>query len=398
LKTNKTKTQKRRKGRIKYILAAAAMLFLLLPDALVNSMEITTRAFVAAIGIDTAEGGGYEATAQLILPQGSHDKPQAQDTVSAIGKTVKTAVDGISSRTGKTANLAHCKLLFLGKSVLEKGPMSAVNFFMRSSDVDNGMMIAAAESAKDTVEKLSQLEKLTALSLPDFFSQSRGGGMTPVATLKTFTEGYYAGTGDLTLPLIEMRDKPEQGDEEGESGEESPQAELSENLKTAVIKNGRLLTVVGEDESRALLWLDKRVSKGTLLLEGFDGAAKNLAFDIKSKRVRLRAAFKKGSPVMNVGLRLKLSLDETNEESYTNLSFNEKKKLLKNIETAIQEKINGEIQALKNQCESGGFDIMRINETFYRFQTRRHREYAAAGKDLVRDCRIEVKITAETKI
>ena len=372
--------KKKRFTRLKYIAVAAVLLFLLLPDATSNSMQITARALVTAIGVDRTAEGGFEVTAQLILPQNSTDSPQAQDFVTSKGRTVKTAVDGVTAKTGKRANLAHCKLLFLGVSALDAGLADSLDFFLRSPEIDNGIMVAAASgAAKDAVKKLSGLDKLSAFALPDFLSQNNTNGLNSVVTLKNFSESYYSGIGDLILPVIEIAEKSD--GEKDEGGEEDgnpdfPAAELSDDFKTAVIKDGRLVRVLGKDDTRRLMWLDKKAKTGTLPIENGD---ERIALEIKGKRVKTKAVFKGGKPVYQINIFLNLSADER-QGSATD------------IKAAAREQISADLQNLHRECIAGDFDVMRINESFFRFKNKKYKAYKAAGGDILKDCAIEVKV------
>ena len=399
---NKGNKNNKKFTRLKYIAVAAALLFLLLPDAITNSMQITTRALVTVLGVDRTVDGGYEVTAQLVLPQSSSDTPQTQDFVYASGGTLKSALDGVSAKTGKRANLAHCKLLFLGDSALKESAIDSLEFFLRAPEVDNGLMLAAASgTAKDAVKKLSGFDKLSAFSLPDFLSQNNANGGNSTVTLKNFMEARYSGIGDLTLPVIDITEKS--GGEKDEGGEddgnpEFPSAELSAEFKTAVIKGGKLIETLKTENTRRLAWLDKKAKTGTLVLENFGGGGnEKIALDIKKKTIKKKASFGGGKPVYTVDICLKLSLDEAGS-NYTNISYGEKKKLSGEIKAAAREKINADIQSLHEECVAGGFDIMSINEKFFRRKNKRYKKYIATGGDILKDCLIKVKTDCEIKI
>ena len=360
--------KKKRYTRLKYIVTAAAVLFLFLPNAAVNSMQITARALITAIGVDRTETGAYEVTAQLVLPQNSADKPQIQDFVVSGGRTAKDAVDGVTAKTGKRASLSHCKLLFLGESALNENLTDSLDFFLRSPEVNGGLMLAAASgAAKDAVKKLSGFDKLSAFALPDFLSQNNTNDLNSVVTLKDFADGYYGGAGELILPVLDITEK---------SGEGKEGAELSQEFKTAVIKGGRLLKILDGRDTRRLMWLDKKAKTGTLTLENLGGGNEKVSLDIKKKRVKTKAVFRDGKPVYQISVFLNLSADERRGE----------------IGTAAREQITAELQGLYKECADGDFDVMRINETFYRFKNKKYRAYKAAGGDILKDCKLEIKV------
>ena len=394
-------------ARLRYLALAAVLLILLTPNALITSVQITARAFVTTIGVDRADDGGYEATAQLVLPQSSADAPQTQDFVSAKGKTLKAAIDGISAKTGKNANLAHCKLVFLGQGVLNDGLMDSLDFFLRAPEINNGLMIAAADgAAKDAVKRLSGFDKLSAFSLPDFLSQNSTNELTSTVTLKDFTEKYYggAGGGGLIMPVLDIIEKSDE--EKAEGGEtdgnpEFPSARLSGEFKTAVIKDGRPVKILDGESTRKLLWLDKRAKRGTLLLENFrfGGGDQILSLDIKNKRVKLKTAFKDGKPVCAVSISLKLSLYERQANGGRNaLTHADKKRLAADIAAAARQKLNAEINELREVCADGGFDIMGVNESFFRFQNKKYKAYRAGGGDVLKDCLLTVNVKSDVKI
>lgn len=371
-------------ARIKYLIAAAALLFAMLPDMLVKSTQVTARAFITAIGVDRTDDGGYELSAQLLTPQnpGGGTEQQKQSLVSSKGKTLKTAIDGVSSKTGKEANLAHCKLLFLGRSVIEEGLINNLAFFMRSPDVDNGLMIAASSgAAKDNLTKLSEFEKESAFSLSDFFSQNRSSDLNAAVVLKTFMEDYYEGVGDLSLPVIDVRG-----------------AELSDEFKTAVIKNGRLAEILDKEPTKTLLWLDQRVTSGTILLENGGEGADKTALNVRSKTAAVKTAFRDGKPVCSISLNFKLFPEEGGGFGGGEFPLTESKKRGEAIALAVREKITADILELRRRCADGGFDVMRINEHFFRFNNRKYKAYLAAGGNITRDCTLEIKVKADVKI
>ena len=400
------KDKKKRLSVFKYILVAAAVLIAMFPDALINS-QTALRTLITAVGIDRAENGEYRITAQMVLPQPSADQPPPQNVVTYEGKTLRAALDGISVKTGRASNLSHCKLIFLGKQIIEEDAVSCLDFFIRASEINNGIMIAAVSGkAKESITNLAGFDKVTAYSLPDFLYLSRTNNFSTAMTLKNYMETYYSGIGDMYMPVVKIVNKEEETEGGGESGGEGtnpelPMEEMHDDYETAVIKDGKLATVLNKEKTRALIWLDRVSQGGRLMLENVKcgGEEVIMSMSVRGKDVRVKPYFDKdGKPVYDVRIKLKTALDEVERHTKDGLDIYAKELLAAEIREKAQQKIEKALNDLLQTNIDGGFDVMKIGENFYRRKNKQYKKFIANGGDLMKECRLNVSIKIEVNI
>lgn len=82
--------------------------------------EVLNRAIILGLGVDSAENGGIELTAEVVAPgNGTEQVGTFSKIVSVRGETINTAIQNIAEVTGKEASLGQCVVLVLGQQYCE---------------------------------------------------------------------------------------------------------------------------------------------------------------------------------------------------------------------------------------------------------------------------------------
>lgn len=398
------KGKKKKIFYLAYVLVIAFLAIILMPNSRLHSMQINVRTIVTTLGIDKA-GEEYELTAQIIIPQENKQEPEIQAVVSSKGITIRKALDGIAVKTGRITNMSHCRLVILGKELSEDNVTPALDYFIRSVEIDSGISVVAAKTtAKETIDTLKNFDKTSAFALSEFLTQNYMNNLGTSVILSEFMEDFYSDKGNTYLPLIEIK-KKDAAEQEGGGGEGGgggtagePKAEIGDKFETAVFSFGKMVKALKQEETRALLWMDPKVQRGRVVLEDiqhpqYKGAKASLS--IYKKKRSIKTSFKDGKPRADINITLKLNLDEIEkyelppllkyEESY---DFNEE------INDKVERQIRSDISGLKQECAAEGLDILKLERLFFKRHNKAYKEYMKthSSEELVKECELNIKV------
>lgn len=188
-------------------------------------IDIEKTSIVVALGVDyRGDLDEYFVTAQIATPKSSAEMTVQNEkrTINASGKTVSEAIENIGAATGWYPMLSFCELLLIGEVTTQKNLMDVVSFFLRSDDIPDSALIAAAEnSAAETLSSPPVLENVTAIAIEKIISDAQKSKLVAMSNVKDFAQGYYSHSGCSFMPVIKKITEKSAKDEGGEeSGNE----------------------------------------------------------------------------------------------------------------------------------------------------------------------------------
>lgn len=218
-----------------YVLGVALLTILFFTNDFGLS-DIQKTAIVLAVGIDRTDDD-FIVTSQIAVPskntQGENSAEAMQVTTS--GKTVASAMQKISAKTGWYPKLVFCKLILLGSSALAYDVFESLDYFLRNEYTSDDCLLCCCEKeAKSALEETVPFESVSSLAIEKLLSDHAAKvGLVFPSSLHSFAAGYFGESNSSTMPLLRKipLDKAETGGENKKGG-----AESSEDLNGS--KNG----------------------------------------------------------------------------------------------------------------------------------------------------------------
>ena len=187
------------KSRTKRILAIALLcIACALLSGLVVSQPVLNRGVVVGMGVDKTESGNIEVTIQIAVA-GESSAPGAPNRYAVISgedATLIGAMEKISRILAYKPAYFHCHILVLGERLIIEGVREvATQLFAEDSVMDDVAILAAAGTAKETLERSVSVQGAAAIYLQQLNKINSTTGGHPTTTLKSFvtefeTEGY----------------------------------------------------------------------------------------------------------------------------------------------------------------------------------------------------------------
>lgn len=230
-----------------------------------QSVELSDRLIVEAVGIDQADAGVIVTLQALDThAAGAGSDPNEQGQVTRLyqfsGESVGQALSQIRAATGLTPLYSQARVLLFGRALAETGLIEPLDFFLREYNARSDILIAMAEeTAEQPVAADFGATTPGAVIIEDMLNGSRSDGTGAAVKLYDFMNLTYTGTDTAFCPVLGVTDQ------------------ALENAKkpilrgTAFFKNGRLAFTAGEDLTRGMLFLKDRVKNGEIRAEGKTG-------------------------------------------------------------------------------------------------------------------------------
>ena len=254
--------------------------------------EIETLAFVTMLGVDK-EGSDLLVTAQIALPEsggengGGANEPGVWNVIGR-GKTIGEAHHDLTRFVGRQIFLSHVRAIIIGEELAKAGITEIIDYFNRHWQFRGTHWVAVAKGkANDIMQVESKLTTMPALYINDMFVNADETSLAPKVTFLDFVRQMvstakcqpYAPVLHLfnvekgrkneftQQPLQEGMGQQESEGEDSGTGQNGAPAEALSLEQVAVFKGDRLVGWLNEEETRGLLWIQGKVSRGTMVLK-----------------------------------------------------------------------------------------------------------------------------------
>ena len=204
------------------LLAAGALLLLFLTNNF-GLIDIQKTAIVTAIGIDAGEGGTFDVTAQIAIPDAGGANTASNVAVPG-AETVGEAIAELNRKTGWFPTLVHCSLILLGERAAEEDVFRALDYFLRSEYVEDSCLVAlCADTAAAALGAGSPIGELASAAIAKVLSaEAQKTGLVSVTNLRDFAKGYFAEGQSGFLPTLRAQPRAQsEGGSGGSSGSSS---------------------------------------------------------------------------------------------------------------------------------------------------------------------------------
>lgn len=228
----------------KYLL----IVVLVMPLVSCGYKDIDKRAFVVAIGVDTAESDDkkYKVMLKVAIPTPDMKAGEQKFIISEReSNSITDAIRLMKSKVDKELDFSHAKAIVLGEDVVKEGYEEVLDWFIRRRDVQKIAWVAIGKpNAKEILSMKRKIERMPANALFLSFGQSGTESVYIISEyLFDFRKRITEKGLDPILPIIESK------------------GEYFEINKAALLDEQKLRKSLTEEETKILNIMLKRAQK-----------------------------------------------------------------------------------------------------------------------------------------
>lgn len=390
-----------------YKLATLVLILALMlaPRSISKDAEIESKLLIAALGIDSTTDG-FEVSALAVLPEDAQSGGIVKLLVRGEGRSVRTAIDDISSKMGKGLELFLCGTIIFGDNFEDAGVLEISQYLLSSGMVSPGIFLLSANkmSAKNILDKSISLNDATITRMAKLVEFNQAYLNISAITLLKFVEDSANMAATSIMPAIEITTKKpanEEGSNESGMGalNDSGGGGGSDTTKTEgggaqnggdateiismenvfVFKNGFKKKILTKEQSRGVAWADKKSKHGYYVIQDFVYEGRDIGilnFKVSHKKCRIRASLVDGQPRATIKLDLRMSFEDKFKmlfiEEQDNGSF---AKLLKEVEAAVSKNIRQEILSAVEESKLLDCDVFQLMPHIRRYHNKAFKRY-----------------------
>ncbi len=371
---------------LKYKIVAwlvALFLAFLLPQGIYKQSQIQQIAIVSGIGIDKV-GEQLEVSVSVLVPEPSSSYAPKQTISSAKGENIAKAINAIEIKIGQELGLAHCYIIILGDEFTQTDVTKDLDYLMRSNIMGNNSAILHTDKkAKEILEVNSSLSENNINNLQNIAKFNQEHYNSSNTTLIGLFNDYLSEThcsvmGSISLEEISNSQNSSQNEgnntsSPSESGSSQNKQDNSQSKKTLsnkgdaiILKNGRKIAKLTNEEIGYFAWLDTKSQSGYLSIENYSNQNlqnANITLKLKNEKSTFDASIINNSLVLKTSISFECFVDNIINEN-DNIRSIHNNMLTDDFKQKVQEKIYDEIQQALTISKENNFDIIGVFNIF----------------------------------
>jgi len=316
-----------------------------------SKRELNELAIVAALGIDKVDNE-FDITVQVVIPGEISSKQPTSGrspviTYHSKGATVFEAIRKMTTLTARKLYFSHLQIVVLGDELAREGIGKPLDLISRDHEFRNDfdVIVAHDATAEEVLNVLTPIEKVPATKLLNSLRTSeKSWGTTQSINIDEIINTLNSKENSVVMSAIEIQGDKNVGMEQT-NVKRSKSPVLLKYAGLAVFKEGKLIGLLTEDESRSLGFLRDKIDSTIEILACPKGGT--LSTEITHSKTKIKGKFENGAPKIkvfidvnqNVG-EVECNIDLTKEKSihYINKKTEEiiKKRIDKTISTIQQ--------------------------------------------------------------
>ena len=273
-----------------------------------ESVEISERALVHAVGIDQSEEG-VTVTLQIFKAGGSGSDTQidlSKPNIFVISNTAPSfdeAMEKCESQMGKYLFIGHNQIIVLGSDASFDDPDKLLGYFIKNKDNYLGVPVVMAENtAKEIMEVQLTGRAIASENFTDVIEMYYQNGETVFSDMLHFINSIKSVDKSAVLPVVSIK-QLSAGEQSGQSSDGLSQSEsgsqqqssqgsqsgssASEQLitieKSAVIGGGEFKGFINSDEIKGLNWLTDHMKETVINIASEE---ENTGVTVKKRSVK----------------------------------------------------------------------------------------------------------------
>lgn len=356
-----------------------------------------TENIVVAVGVDKMDEE-YEVSIQYILPYKSSGENELK-LGSIKAENVAEGMHKMNLLFGKNSGFAHCKMLILNDKVCEEDITSVIDFFSRiKTNSNNILLINTPTSAKDVLSTASDLNSdlYIAMNCKCLYGHRHYQNLK---SLGDYYDSFFGPTKCITITIIDTEKQSAEDSSSGggsssggssggdssnpsSSSSTSPPEEekkMKNEGKLAVIKNGRKILELSEEQSVDLNWFNPKVRDQFFTIKDFSDeyiSNANLTFDIFEKKVKVKTHFEGNIPHYTLKLDLSVRANQLSSENISEIyyevmtiQFSEK------LKESLKQYVSNSLSAAEALFKQKEYDVIDCYSNFHKFQNKKFKTY-----------------------
>lgn len=332
----------------------ALVLLLALLTGCWDKRELDTLSIVTGVGLDAADAPGqFTISVQLEKsqkPSEGKKQPGGNEqqfyTLDKTGDNLFYAVREMTHVNSRRLFFGHNQIIVLGEDFAKENILPYLDFFLRDHEMRLDVWVLVAEGkAKDIFSTSPNLEISPSIELNSLLqAQSSTSHASKVKLLKFYSDLKSEYVSPI-VPVVTIKD------DGGQS-----KVELH---GMAVFKNGAMVGMLSNDETRGCLYVRNEINGGIHRLTSVQGRA---AIEIKNASSHATPVVKPdGSVVMRVSVEENAVIGEI--EGYTDVTMQE---LYDELTIMTREEIKREIERSLDRAKALGSDYFDFARLIYR--------------------------------
>lgn len=321
--------------------------------------ELNTLAILTATEINKVNDE-YIVSAQVVNPQ-SPDKTITVQAPFIIyegkGKTLQEAYRSITLQSSRYIYPNHLQIMIINENIAKEDISEILDFFLRNPALRTEFNILIGKS-EDILTITTPIDPISSASILESLKTSnKYYGVSNLVTLNELVNMEINPNLEIVLPSIEsVKENQDNKDDKSDTTKNTESTKLKTMYKLkglAIFKENKLQGYLSEDESITYNLITNNIQNTLITYE----CEKNKYITLEATKNKSKITTK------NKEININLNIEGTINESACNIKLNNNKnikKLEKEIEKYLKEKITNDINNIKNKYNSDIFGFLDI--------------------------------------
>lgn len=373
------------------------MILTLLLSGCWSKRELNELAIVAALGIDKVDNE-FEITVQVVdTGEISSKQPSSGRspviTYHSTGATVFEAIRKMTTVTARKLYFAHLQIVVLGNKLAEGGINEPLDLISRDHEFRNDfdVIVAHDATADEVLNILTPIEKVPANKLLNSLKTSeKTWGTTQSVKIDELINTLNTKETSVVLSAIEIQGDKNIGKEQT-NVKRSKSPVLLKYAGLAVFKEGKLIGLLTEDESRSLGFLRDKIDSTIEILACPKGGT--LATEITHSKTKVKGKFENGAPKIDVLIDVNQNVGEVQ----CNIDLTKEKSIHlinKKTEELIKKQIEETIRSVQQNYR---VDIFGFGEELHRTNPKEWKKIKKDWLTVFQELPVKVKVHVNTQ-
>lgn len=386
-------------------LRVSLLLLPLLLSGCWSSVEIHDMAITNLIGIDINEAGEYEVTARIVRP-GALFSPTMNEKIidnqqnkflieTATGKTIFKAMNHLSNSIPEKIYLGHMEAVLLSKTVAREKMQQTLDFFHRENQFrPNIKLLVTQEKPSEIIRTAPKFNATLGLDILDFSKSNRNVAANTVVDISQFMKVFTSDTADPITGVLTTSKKlhiKAVGENQKLKEENKDKVTVASLFGSAIFKNGKLVGLLNENETRSLMWIRGGLKNEVIVLACGKNQTENVSVMIRDTQSEMIPDEKSIAKKLTVKTTIQADIGEVTC-SDLDLNSDTIEELNRQLENLATEEAKAILTKVKNQWQT---DVFAFGEAIYRKNPSEWRKMAPNWrKNGLNNLQIEIDVDA----
>lgn len=328
---------------------------------------------VEGMGIDYTDGE-TEVTVQTLnlVKEGSGSEALSQNVTintSDSGNNISDALTNISKGISKKLFFGQNRIIVFGKDFATNHLYENLDYLLRSSDSRADILLCVADdTAKSVIDSKENNALVPAESIASLLITGEKRGFSARVTTNELLNLYADKTSDMYLPVVKC------------------EKDNIAVLGIAIYDNDKLVSILGDDDMKGLLFLKDKIKSGLVMVETTNLGKTTV--EITKSYSKSKVKYENGKITLYETIKANVTLNEAEKgiiEPVTDDDINEIKKL-------TEKEIEKSCTSAFNECVKHKSDCLRLGENLAMRDPRAYAVLSENWDDNLKDAQIKIDV------